>query len=342
MFCIKIVIAIGLVAFLLRSESIRKINWNDLAAPLSRWPLLAAAALLLTGVPLLGGWRWHLLMRCQGFRISFLRTLHMTMVGMLFNCISVGYTGGDVIKACYVGRDQERGRRAEAVYSVGFDRVIGLFGLMVVAVAAMLFNIREVWAVSAMRHTALAMTGALSVLFFGFLFMWSKRFRDSERIAPRLERIPFGSLFLRFYRSVKIYRTKYRVLLAALALSVVAHLVNMGVLWLLGRALGMPEISIPKFIFCIAVGLAVSAVGPPMGLGFGQYAFAAIFKMQWGDEGERFGFLLACLQQLLVAGVNTALGLPAFLSIRRELSTVRAQCEIEVTGCPPPSDASDA
>jgi hypothetical protein len=76
--------------------------------------MLLAAFVLLAAVPLIGSVRWLMLMRCQGFDVSFARALHLTLVGVFFNCVGMGHTGGDVIKAYYAARDQARGRRAEA------------------------------------------------------------------------------------------------------------------------------------------------------------------------------------------------------------------------------------
>ncbi len=322
---VKLAVAAGLIWYLLASEKMKKVDWDGLAPALRRWEYLVGAFLLLGAIPWIGAARWYMLLRCQGFEVRFRRVFHLTLVGVFFNCIGVGYIGGDLAKAYYVARDQPRGRRAEAVYTVGFDRFVGFFGLLVLGAAAMLVRFDSIWYVPRLRIAALVMIGALVVVSAGFLLMFSKRFRESETIAPKLAKIPGGLLFLRFYRSVKIYRAKYKVLATAVGMSVVGHGVMIGVLWLLGKALNMEEISVAAFGFCVAAGIAISSIGPPMGLGFGQAAFAVLFEQHWPETGRTFGFFLATLQQVLMLAFNVALGLPAFLLVRREIAEIRAE-----------------
>jgi uncharacterized protein (TIRG00374 family) len=328
-FAVKIVVAALLIWWLLRSTGAKKIDWEYLRRTLERWPLLLLAFGLLLLVPFAGALRWFLLLRCQGFEVGFWRALHLTLVGIFFNCIGVGYTGGDVIKAYYVARDQERGRRAEAVYTVGFDRAVGLYGLLLLGCAGVLCSVDKVFTVPRVRNTALGMVAVVAVVTWGFFFMWSRRFRESRSYAPRLERSLLGSLFLRFYRSVKIYRNKWGVLISTVAISIAAHVLMIAVLWSLGTALGMGEITVPEFAFYAAAGMALSAIGPPMGVGFGQFFFTVFFRMHWGEEGEHFGFMLATLQQLVLLVFNTTVGLPAFLSVRRQVAELRATMEAD-------------
>jgi hypothetical protein len=138
-----------------------------------------------------------------------------------------------------------------------------------------------------------------------------------------------GALFLRFYRSVKIYRNKWKVLLAAIAISMAAHSLMIAVLWTLGCALDMGEISVAEFAFYAAAAMALSSVGPPMGIGVGQFFFTVLFEMHWGSPGRQFGFMLASLQQLVMLAFQTIVGLPAFLSVRRQVADIRATMEAD-------------
>jgi uncharacterized protein (TIRG00374 family) len=321
---IKLIAAALLVIWLLRSTSAKDIDWPYLRKALERWPLLVMAFVMLFALPALGALRWYLLLRCQGFVVSYWRALHLTLVGMFFNCIGVGYTGGDIIKAYYVARDQERGRRAEAVYTVGFDRAVGLYALLLLGCIGVLCSLQQVFADTSVRNAALAMLGVVAFVTWGFLFMWSKRFANSEKYAPRLEKSMLGGLFLRFYRSVKIYRNKWKVLISTVLISLLAHSLMIAVLWTLGCALDMKEISIAEFAFYSATGMALSSIGPPMGIGFGQFFFGVFFELRWPEFGAKFGFMLSTLQQFVLLAFNTLIGLPAFLVVRRDIAEAKA------------------
>jgi uncharacterized protein (TIRG00374 family) len=319
---VKLLVAGGLIWWLASSD---KLRLERLEPTLDRWPLLLAAFGLLAIVPLIGAVRWLLLIRCQGFEVGFRRALHLTMVGVFFNCIGIGHTGGDVIKAYYAARDQARGRRAEAIYSVGFDRAVGLLGLLLLGAVAMLVKLPDVWPDRRLRIAALAMVAAVVLGVAGFLLGWSRRLRENRGLGQKIEHIPGGRLFLRFYRAVRVYRTQYRVMAIAVGISVLAHAVTIASIGMLALALDVRAIAVSKFAFYVATGLAISSIGPPLGLGFGQAAYAKLFEREWGEYGFQFGFLLACLQQVVTACFNVSAGLPAFLLVRRDFAAVQAQ-----------------
>src|SRR5262249_22201780 len=84
-------------------------------------------ALLLTFV------RWFILVRAQGLPFTLPNALRLGMIGNYFNTFLPGSVGGDIIKATFIAREQDR--RTVAVATVVLDRVVGLCGLLwVVAV----------------------------------------------------------------------------------------------------------------------------------------------------------------------------------------------------------------
>ncbi|MFT3787937.1 MAG: lysylphosphatidylglycerol synthase transmembrane domain-containing protein [Tepidisphaeraceae bacterium] len=92
------------------------------------WILLLAMAVY----PVIYGlttWRWWLLMRIVDVRMPLSRAFAINMVGSFYNSFLLGSTGGDVIKAVYAARNSNH--RTRAVISVMVDRVIGLYGLIV-------------------------------------------------------------------------------------------------------------------------------------------------------------------------------------------------------------------
>jgi uncharacterized protein (TIRG00374 family) len=280
LFLVKVLVAGGLLAWLILDDRLTLDSFKEVV---ERWYRPVFALLILTGVPLAGAVRWHMLLRIQGFEVSFLRALHLTLVGIFFNCFSMGLVGGDVVKAYYAAMDCPRGRRAEAVYSVGFDRTVGLYALILMATVAVYSKPSLIAGDPTYRVAAIVMGAVLLILTFGFLFMFSSRFRDSKTLGPKIEKIPGGKLFLRFYRAIKLYRLHPRVLLAAIALSAAAHCFTFMAIWQVARGLGVPESVSPSgFVFCVALGLTVSAVGLPLGIGIQQFSFGLLFKQLAG------------------------------------------------------------
>jgi hypothetical protein len=250
--------------------------------------------------------------------VPYARVLHLTLVGLLFDCIGVGYTGGDVVKAGYAAVDQPVGRRAEAVTTVVLDRVVGLVGLLLLGVAALALQSRRVWATPELRTAGLALVVALGGALALFLLAFSRRLAESHLMTHRLVRMPGGAMFLRVYQAVRLYRSQPRALMVALFASLMAHCCTLLAIRVLAEALTVPEISAAEFVFCVAVGLAASSLGLPLGIGLGQVAFGFLFEQITGQKtGNIFGVNLATLLQAGMLVFKLAVGLPAFLTVRR-------------------------
>lgn len=76
--------------------------------------------------------RWWLLLRAQSVHISLLAAIRLFFLGLFYNNVMPGAVGGDVLKAWYVTKHTSR--RLEGALSVVVDRVIGLAGLVLMAV----------------------------------------------------------------------------------------------------------------------------------------------------------------------------------------------------------------
>jgi len=75
-------------------------------------------------VELLGGLRWYLLLRVQGFRLSWRRATSIFLIGLFFLTFTPGLIGGDAARALYVIRETPE-RKAEAVLVVAMEPADG-------------------------------------------------------------------------------------------------------------------------------------------------------------------------------------------------------------------------
>jgi uncharacterized protein (TIRG00374 family) len=91
--------------------------------------LLLIAMAIYPVVYLITTYRWWMLMRVVDAGIALRRTFAINMVGSFWNSFLLGSTGGDVIKAVYAARNSSH--KTRAVVSVLVDRVIGLYGLII-------------------------------------------------------------------------------------------------------------------------------------------------------------------------------------------------------------------
>ncbi len=75
--------------------------------------------------------RWHRLVMALELPFRFRDAIRLGFIGNVFNLVIPGAVGGDVIKAAFLCREQER--KTQAVASMVIDRILGLLGLFVLA-----------------------------------------------------------------------------------------------------------------------------------------------------------------------------------------------------------------
>lgn len=80
--------------------------------------------------------RWYLLVRSHHIPLTLIEGIRLGTIGFLLNFVSVGAVGGDVFKAYFLAR-RSPGKRIEVFATVLVDRVVGLYGLLLVASAAL-------------------------------------------------------------------------------------------------------------------------------------------------------------------------------------------------------------
>ena len=80
-------------------------------------------------------WRWRRLAQLQGFSLSELEAYSLTMQGYFFSLvIPGGAIGGDVAKMGLLARRSQPGSRAEGIFTVFMDRVIGMIALFALCI----------------------------------------------------------------------------------------------------------------------------------------------------------------------------------------------------------------
>jgi uncharacterized protein (TIRG00374 family) len=78
------------------------------------------------------GFRWWILLRMQGVKISIWMAVKLTFLGLFYNNFLPSSVGGDFVRAWYVTRHTDR--QFAAALSVFVDRAVGLFGTFLIAV----------------------------------------------------------------------------------------------------------------------------------------------------------------------------------------------------------------
>jgi len=244
----QILITIGIVWWVFRDPAKRA----EMAATLLRadaWWLLLGFAMYGV-VELISATRWQILLRVQGFHLSFRRVLSLTLIGVFFNFFIPGGTGGDAVKMFYLVQETP-GRRGTAILSVVVDRLIGLFALVVFA--GTLIAMKWTWLRSAPElerwiYLAVATLGGC-VLFLATTFLIS----GLGLVHNLPTRMPGRDKIAELAMAYNVYGKAWLPSAAAFLLSFGAHVGYFGVFYCAIRALGSSGMQIPKLAEFFAV-----------------------------------------------------------------------------------------
>jgi uncharacterized protein (TIRG00374 family) len=99
----------------------------------ARFEWLAAGMVAYLVVEAAAAFRWHVLLKVQGIRLTFSRLSGLFLIGMFYNQFLPGGTGGDIIKS-YLLLKETPDHKAGALLAVVFDRFIGLVALVAITV----------------------------------------------------------------------------------------------------------------------------------------------------------------------------------------------------------------
>lgn len=261
--------------------------------------------------------RWWLLLAMAGCTVPWGRALRLTYVGLFFNIVLPGQTGGDLARAYVVVRDHPD-RRADALMSVMMDRVLGLVAMGLLATLAIYANDARFgelrpWVAAAF----LVMAGGLAALVTPGL-------RRLVRFDALIARLPQARRIAKLDRALVAYAARPGQVALAIALSCGNHLAATAAVYGLGHAFG-DGLSFLDYLCIVTVANTLSAVPiSPGGLGVGEVLYGTLFRVAGGlymlGVASSFTYRLLLMAVGLLGGIAlVAPGGPT----RRELAEVR-------------------
>ncbi len=209
-------------------------------------PPLTMAVLAYGVVNLIAAWRWGVLLKVQGLRISLFDLFRLTLIGVFFSNIIPGSISGDLIKIAYLMR-YAGDKKAEAVLTMAVDRLLGLGGLFVVAIVSTMFLlvaypdlfsgggvvVYAIWAVCAggcgLLLATLLIVFRETILRFGPVAM---TVRWLSGVLPK----QLCGIVARMTSAVDLYRVYPMAALKVLLASACLHTLLAGMNFLLGKA----------------------------------------------------------------------------------------------------------
>jgi glycosyltransferase 2 family protein len=255
----RIVVAAVAIGWVLQGQ-----DWRELGKVFQRLSVGYFALSLATYAvaQLVVAVRWWLLLRAQSIHIGVFATFRLHFTGLFYNNLMPSSIGGDLLKAYYVTRHTDK--RLEGALSVFVDRVVGLAGMVLMAIVAYVAFLRgRVLAEAqgdgagsglslASYRGAILLTAAI-VVAAGVVLLVLPATRGAiwriwGRIAAR-----GTELVRRAWTAMVVYCSKPATMLATLLLTLLGQSIVITAFWLLGRNLGVAaEVKYYFVIFPIA------------------------------------------------------------------------------------------
>jgi hypothetical protein len=249
----------------------------------------------------------------------------------LLNFISFGAVGGDLFKAVFIARQFPQ-RRPEAVATVVLDRLIGLYMLFVMASAAIfltgqLDNSDEtVRIIGRGALTAMAVGGA------GILVLLIPGVTQGS-FSALVNRLPkVGPIFGKLLGAIRIYRSRWGVLLVSALLSVGVHALSTLSVYLVARGLPGECPSLADHFVIIPLAFVTGVLPLPVnGLGAFEMVVKVLYEHVPLDVhvAEGHGFVVSLGYRALTILI-ALIGVCYYLASRKEVATVLAEAEREI------------
>ncbi|MCF6187600.1 MAG: flippase-like domain-containing protein [Desulfobulbaceae bacterium] len=274
-YIIKLAIT-GLLLFLILKNVNPQETWHQLAS-VSPAMFALALALQLASNSVAAG-RWFLIMRKIGFTQPFPFYLKSYFKGAFFNQGLPTSIGGDGLRVLDCTRN---GGTEDSFYGVFIDRIVGLAGLLLLNIVALLYN-RTILP----RNITIAL---LSILLFllaglgGLFFLRKIPFFSKGRFFGHL-----GRLSQRYYQ---VYSSPLSAVVQ-IGLSVVTHVLAMVAFFILGRAMGLDY---PLSVYLVLVPPVVLLIILPVSLagwGIREGALVGFFLLIGADKSKVVSFSL--------------------------------------------------
>ncbi len=328
---LKVCVSVALLSYL-SYKAWQDEAFNQLWAGSKHWSILGAALVVTLAAVSITFVRWYCLVRAAGVPFLMRDAFRLGFLGFLFNFFSLGIIGGDVLKAVFLARSSE-GQRVEAAASVVIDRLIGLYGMLVVGTIAFLlvdlnqFGVGGETEIRAIHHLArftiaLTIAGALGGLVLFLPMSVTRPFTSQLVVLPLV-----GNFTAKVLRALAVYRRRTAVLVAMFLLSLGVHVLNSISIYLVAQ--GLPNEAPGLQAHFVIAPMAMIAGAFPLPGGFGAFEIALDFLyrgMASVPTAASQGFVVALafrVIQILIA----LIGVVYYFTGRREVDELVKEAE---------------
>ncbi len=320
---IKLLLAVGILVFLflrIRSHS----GFERLISDPKDWGSLALAQLLILVGFSLSFVRWFLLVRGLELEFHLRDAFRLGSLGFMFNQVSPGSVGGDLLKAVFIAKEQP-GKRTEAVTTVLIDRAIGLYAMILVASLGLML-VGSVTTPSEVMQTLQTVVWSMAVVSTAGVFWAMSPLAVGDRVRRLADRVPVvGHTFHRLLDATEVYHRRKRYLVGAFFLALVTHNLVISAFWLISHGLPVYSPAFSENASVVPIGLVLGTLPlTPGGLGTLEAGLEYLFLLVGAGKGD--GTLIALVYRMMTY-VVAAIGAGYYLSARTSVDRMLHDAE---------------
>ena len=222
--------------------------------------------------------RLQLIFGAEGIPITLAETSNLTYVGYFFNNFLPTSVGGDIVKVMCASRITRH--PVKSVTTILMDRIFGMFTFIMIPSASLLFFLKEIKnpLVPTITYSLLA----VSIFCFVLLFN-RKAARKFKFIEHFLNWLHIGEKVRKIYDGLHNFKNHKGVVVQAMALSLTGQSINIFVLYVMARALGV-HVSVMYFYLLVPVVQLISMLPSLNGLGIREGAYVYFLTPVVGRE----------------------------------------------------------
>ena len=299
-------------------------GFSRLASEPKHWPSLATAQVLVLIAFSLNFVRWYLLVRGLHMEFHLSDAFRLGTLGFMFNQVSPGSVGGDLLKAVFIAKEQH-GQKTEAVATVVIDRVVGLYAMLIVGSLGLALMSQSVSDHALVQKMQVVVWSTLAIGTLGFAWVMSP-LATGKQAYEFAERLPgIGHTVSRLIDAATIYRSRLGYVFASLGLAVMTHCFLIAAFWCISRGLPVYEPSLFQNASIVPPSLVAGALPlTPGGLGTMEAAIEFFYVTLGGQKGD--GTIVA-LSFRAMTYVVAAVGAGYYLTARKKVDSLLHEAE---------------
>lgn len=265
---IKLLVTGALLALVARQLNFTEIK--NLLASLHNLPLVAVVALVVFSI-VLSAYKWQVLLRARGWKISLSTLSRVYFVGIFMNNFLPSSIGGDMMRIYQVG--DKINNTSEAAASVILERLLATVGLALLAVVALVPNSGRLGAQASLVLEVLAVCLVITfVVARPSVLRPLKRIEWAwwQKIVVMLQKINLV---------IQSYREQPRAILAVVLYSMLFQLTIVIINYFLLQAMGITAIHLWHCAIVVPIISAVSMIPVSInGLGIREASYVILFQ----------------------------------------------------------------